>query len=677
MNVLDGLITTREEASTTTVNTKERILLIEDNPADARLIEILLEDTDLADCEVVTTPTFTEAYDLLVAGEKFEVILLDLYLPDSHKFEALEKLKAKFPNCNVIMMTGLNDKSIGLQAVKAGAQDFLVKGAVDSDILAKTLRYAIERGKVIRRLEDTQRHALRTEIEMTKSQKRYREIFTQSKDAIYISTLDGELVDFNQSTETLFGCSRDCLKELDLHSLYLSEEDKDRFLVKLIETSDIKDYRIDVLRKNGEIRNCLLTANTFSTEDFSGYNCIVRDITETIQADQLRKARDLAAQSAKMKEQFIASVSHEMRTPMNAIFGMSNILDQTDLDNEQEKLVSSIKQSSEILLGIVNDILEISSIQNQKITFEPEAFMLKELMDNLVNVMQYKAQEKDLYFQVFLDPNIPEVLHCDKLRLNQVLLNLVGNAIKFTEEGFVKIYVDKLADIGEQVHLKFIVEDSGIGIPKDKADAVFETFTRIRNKNKLYEGTGLGLSICKNIVEQQGGNIAVTSELGQGSKFFFDLKIGVGQEIDIRRDSQIEEIPFDDTTAFDLLLVEDHKMNQLVAKKTLNKKYKNINLVIADNGQIAVDILKKQTFDLILMDIQMPVMDGYEATEYIRKQMRLEVANLPILAMTAHAHIAKDESYKAYGMNDYVLKPFRPEELFSKVAKYLILSNKF
>jgi len=675
MNVLERLISTREEPNIGT-NTKERILLIEDNPADARLIEILLEDTDLADCEVVTKPTFTEAYDLLVAGEKFEVILLDLYLPDSNKFEALEKLKFQFPNCNVIMMTGLNDKSIGLQAVKAGAQDFLVKGAVDSDILAKTLRYAIERGKVIQRLEDTQRHAMRTEVEMTKSQKRYREIFTQSKDAIYISTLDGELIDFNQSTETLFGCSRDCLKGLDLHSMF-SKEQKDDFLLQLTETAAIKDYRIDVLQKNGEIRNCLLTANTLSTEDFNGYNCIVRDITETIQADQLRKARDLAAQSAKMKEQFIASVSHEMRTPMNAIFGMSNILDQTDLDSEQEKLVSSIKQSSEILLGIVNDILEISSIQNQKITFEPEAFELKELMDNLVNVMQYKAQEKDLYFQVFIDPNIPEVLLCDKLRLNQVLLNLVGNAIKFTEEGFVKIYVDKLEDLGGQVKLKFIVEDSGIGIPKDKADAVFETFTRIRNKNKLYEGTGLGLSICKNIVEQQGGEIGVTSELGHGSKFHFDLLIGVGEEKNIKRNSQIEEVPFDDTTTFSLLLVEDHKMNQLVAKKTLNKKYANLSLTIADNGQIAVDILKERTFDLILMDIQMPVMDGYEATEHIRKNMRPEVANLPILAMTAHAHIAKDESYKAYGMDDYVLKPFRPEELFSKVAKYLILSNKF
>ena len=673
MSVLDRLVAPQTE--TVTHSTEQRILLIEDNPADARLIEILLEDTDLADYEVVTKATFSEASAVLHAGEKFEVILLDLYLPDSHKFDALEQLKSDFPNCNVIMMTGLNDKVIGLEAVKAGAQDFLVKGAVDSDTLAKTLRYAIERNRVIQRLEETQLHARRTEVEMTKSQKRYREIFTQSKDAIYICTLEGELVDFNQSTEHLFGLSRETLEATDLHSLYKTEERKNEFLLKLKIKEALKDFKIDVLHKDGELRTCLLTANILVTEDFTGYNCIVRDITETIQADQLRKARDLAAQSAKMKEQFIASISHEMRTPMNAIFGMSNILDQTELDQEQKKLVSSVKQSSEILLGIVNDILEISSIQNQKITFEPEHFELHELMENLVNVMQYKAQEKDLYFEVFFGHNIPKVLYCDKLRLNQVLLNLVGNAIKFTEEGYVKIYVDKLNEIGGAAHLKITVEDSGIGIPADKVDAVFETFTRVRNKEKLYEGTGLGLSICKNIVEQQGGKIGVISELGHGSRFYFDLLLEIGDPNLIKRGEVIEEIAFDDATTFSLLLVEDHKMNQLVAKKTLTRKWENLSLTIADNGQIAVDILKERTFDLVLMDIQMPIMDGYEATAYIRNNMRPEVATLPILAMTAHAHIAKDESYKEHGMDDYVLKPFRPEELFSKIKKYVLASD--
>ena len=179
----------------------KQILLIEDNPADARLLEILLEETDLATYTIITKPTFKEAQTLLQTGEQFEVILLDLYLPDSHKFEALKIIKAEFPNSNVIMMTGLNDKKIGLEAVKAGAQDFIVKGVLDPETLAQTLRYAIERNRVIKRLEETQKLAIRSEMEMTKSQKRYMEIFTQSKDAIYIGNLEGQLVDFNQSTE--------------------------------------------------------------------------------------------------------------------------------------------------------------------------------------------------------------------------------------------------------------------------------------------------------------------------------------------------------------------------------------------------------------------------------------------------------------------------------------------
>ena len=295
MSVFEKLIASPKEKQPAT---NERILLIEDNPADARLLEILLEDTDLGDYEIVTKTTFGAANELLKQGEKFEVILLDLYLPDSDKFDALEQLKADFPNSNVIMMTGLNDKNIGLQAVKAGAQDFLVKGAVDSDTLAKTLRYAIERNRVIQRLEETQRHAMLTEVEMTKSQKRYREIFTQSKDSIYISTLAGELVDFNVSTENLFGRSREELQNLSIHDLFTTPERKNEFLLKLKVTQAIIDYRIDVIRPDGEIRNCQLSANILSTEDFSGYNCILRDITESIQADQLRKARDLASNSA-------------------------------------------------------------------------------------------------------------------------------------------------------------------------------------------------------------------------------------------------------------------------------------------------------------------------------------------------------------------------------------------
>ncbi len=754
-----------------------RVLLVEDNPGDARLLEIFLAESDLQDCEVMNKVTLAECLETLESGEEFAAILLDLSLPDSRGFETLERLVARFPNNNIIVLTGLSDKSLGVRAVKAGAQDFLIKGAFDSDALAKSLRFSIERNRVLKRLAETQRIAnigsweyfpdnrflsvsdemfrifgyplqkatgqaerlldddspffvlnqiheatardgeykndlkIRqlngmfryvfvqclthqgasgetfyqgiiqdiserklTEQEMVKSRERYLEIFTQSKDALFICTFAGKLIDYNAATVDLFGYSKEELESMnDMHILYYPPERKNEFLLKLKSQRSVKDFDITITRKNNEVRECLITGNIIVTDDLVGYHCILRDVTEQRAAEKLRKARDLARQSTRMKEQFIASISHEMRTPMNAILGMSNLLLQTGLNEDQLNLVHSVKQSSEILLGVVNDILEVSSIQNGNVAFENEPFDLHDLLSNLVNVMQYKAQEKDLYLETILDAEIPRIIRGDKLRLNQVLYNLVGNAIKFTDTGFVKIYVKKLHDIMDSVQMQFVVEDTGIGIPEHKIEAIFESFTRILQKDRVYEGTGLGLSICKNLVELQGGKIGATSEPGKGSRFFFDLIFETATELKSAATPPLRDhaVPLHEDATFRLLLAEDHKMNQLVARKTLEKKWRNIQLTIAENGQQAVDLLREQDFDIILMDLQMPVMDGYEATQVIRRNMPPGKSDMPILAMTAHAHIAKDEKFREYDMDDFVLKPFDPEDLFYKIAKYM------
>ena len=755
--------------------THNKILLIEDNPGDARLVELLLGESDLLDCKITNKITLADGIAALEAEEDYAAILLDLTLPDSRGFETLERLLEKFPDKNVIVLTGLSDKSLGINAVKAGAQDFLIKGAFDADLLAKSLRYSIERNSVLKRLEETQRianignweynpatkvfsasdeiyrifgfvprktqishevledathpfHIFKTiheetlaskevrkdikitekdgghryvyiqcivnkntesklilsgiiqdmterklaELEMIKSQERYQDIFTRSKDAIYISSLEGKFIDYNEATLQLLGYTKEEAEALDLHQCFGPEEKRLEFMNQLRGGNAVKDYEIEIERKNGEKRYCMITATMLESDDFTGYNGIVRDITEHKQAEELRKSRDLAQQSAAMKEQFIASVSHEMRTPMNAILGMSNLVIQTELNKEQHNFIHSIKQSSEILLGVINDILEISTLQNGKIKFEYKNFNLHELLSNLVNMMQYKANEKDLVFELRIDDNVPEIINGDKLRLNQILNNLVGNAVKFTDSGFVKIYVRNLIENQSAVHLHFDVDDTGIGIPEDKLGAIFETFTRIRQKERLYEGTGLGLSIAKNLVEQQGGKIGVASIFGEGSRFYFDLTFEKGDlvEKDLNQPRE-EDTELADEGNIRLLLVEDHKMNQLVARKTLEKKWAKVNITIANHGKEAVTILEKDTFDIILMDIQMPVMDGYETTAYIRNQMPKAIAEIPILAMTAHAHISKDEKFKEYGMDDFVLKPFEPNQLFYKIAKYV------
>ena len=515
-----------------------KILLIEDNPGDARLVEILLEESDFLECSVTNKQSLTEGIEAL-NNEDFDIVLLDLTLPDSRGFETLQRLIQAHPDVNVIVMTGLSDKVLGLNAVKVGAQDFLMKGGFDSDLLAKTLRYAIERKGVLTKLAESQR------------------------------------------------------------------------------------------------------------------------------------AREVAEESARMKENFIASISHEMRTPMNAIYGMSNLLAQTNLNVEQRSYIDSVKQSSEILLGVINDVLEVSTLQNGKMDFESKDFDLKELMTNLVNVMQYKKNEKPLDFILTIDPSVPQYIKGDKLRLNQILFNIVGNAVKFTDEGFVKISVEVIEVEGENLKIKFTIVDSGIGIPADKVDTIFETFTRIRTKDRIYEGTGLGLSIVKNLVSQQNGTVWATSIVGTGTTIYVEMpfvKAASAQEIDIQNAIPADYESFKDDT-FKLLLVEDHKMNQIVARKTIEKQFPNVQMTIANHGREALDILEGGAhFNIILMDIQMPVMDGNETVAYIRQNM--PQLTTPILAMTAHAYISKDNIFKSYGFDDFVLKPFEPEQLFAKIHLY-------
>ena len=757
-----------------------KILLIEDNPGDARLVEILLSESDLLNCKITNKVNLADGMAALEEADDFAAILLDLTLPDSRGFETLETLLGKYPDNNVIVLTGLQDKSLGINSVKAGAQDFLIKGAFDSDQLSKSLRYSIERNLVLKRLEETQRianignweynptteeilasdqiyrifglkprkaglnyvdilrenHPFRefndihqealanqdrsirkdiripkmeggyrdvfiqckasvsaeskviltgimqditerkkSEDELLKSQEKYQDFFNKSKDPIYICSMGGKCEAFNKALEELLGYSKEEISDLNIHDLIRSENGMDNFFDHLKRDKEVQDFEVEIQRKDGEKKYCLITATILDSETEERYNGVIRDITEKKQAEALRKARDLARTSAKMKEKFIASISHEMRTPMNAILGMSNLVIQTELDPEQFNYINSINQSSELLLGIVNDILEISTLENGKIKFENKDFDLKEVLRNLVNVMQYKVDEKNLKLIVDVEENVPQFIKGDKLRLNQVLYNLVGNAVKFTDKGSIHIRVLNLYNVDDNVFLKFEVEDTGIGIPKDKVEAVFETFTRIRTKDRIYEGTGLGLSIAKNLIEQQGGKISAKSIENVGSTFFFDLVFNIGS----RKEADTPTPELDDTIHLDrpvrLLLVEDNKLNQMVAKKTLQKKWPDIDITIADNGQLGVDAIKSKKYDIVLMDIQMPIMDGYEATQYIRANMPPEIANMPILAMTAHANISKDDSYKEFGMDDFVLKPFKTEQLFGKIAQYVNYGN--
>lgn len=642
------------------------ILLIEDNKSDINLVKNNLAQSGVLRNHLSACQSISQAIFFLREYPEFSTILLSIAVADGKGLEGLQKIIAEFPNKIIIVLGEKEHQHLGIGCIKAGAQDFIVKELLEVSSIYPNIRFAVERAQHFQ----TSLSEKTNKVKLN-SQKLYQDIFNNSKDAIYICNLEGRLVDFNQATFELFAFSEEELLEIEVHDLFHSKEKKREFLYALVANESVTDFPIGIEQKNGKTRQCLISAKMINTSEFTGYSGIIRDITEQQKANDLRKARDIARQSAKMKEQFIANISHEMRTPMNAIWGMSNLVMQTKLSAEQRDYVSTIQQSSELLLGVVNDILAISEIQNSQLKFDYKFFDLYELLHSLLNVIQFKAGEKDLQLLLQIKECVPRIVHGDKQRLNQILYNLALNGIKFTEKGGITIDIENLNESNDFVQLKFTVKDTGIGIPSDKIDAIFETFTLIREQGIEQEGKGLGLPIAKNLVEQQGGKIGVKSEVGKGSEFYFDLLFEIGEEV-FAEPIQAKSAATLDKGAIRILLVEDHKMNQLVAVKSLEKYWSAtaIEISVANDGREAINILAEKDFDIILMDIQMPNMNGYEATAHIRHKMPPKKAEIPILAMTAHAHVAKNEKFRDHGMDDCILKPFEPKELFEKITEY-------
>lgn len=391
----------------------------------------------------------------------------------------------------------------------------------------------------------------------------------------------------------------------------------------------------------------------------------VKEKTKELEEEKVR-----AENSEKAKEQFLANMSHEIRTPLNAIVGLTRLLLEKEPKQDQLKYLNSIKHSSDNLLVIINDILDLSKIEAGKINFEKIDFNIKEQLETVITTFQVNAQEKSIRLEYEIDENVPAIIIGDPYRLNQIIMNLTSNAIKFTEKGSITIRVSCIEKSEDEVTLQFNVIDTGIGIAADKLDYIFNIFTQeTSSTTRRFGGTGLGLSISKRLVELQNGNINVTSELGKGSDFSFTLHFGIsGKKTDVISPKR-KAVNTAALANLKILLAEDNEFNQMVAVDTLEELIENVTVDIAQNGKEAVDKILNNKYDVVLMDIQMPVMDGYEATRTIRNNSDATINAIPIIAMTAS--VIKAEVDKCYesGMNAFVGKPFTAEELIEKISK--------
>ncbi|WP_128545332.1 PAS domain-containing hybrid sensor histidine kinase/response regulator [Larkinella soli] len=386
------------------------------------------------------------------------------------------------------------------------------------------------------------------------------------------------------------------------------------------------------------------------------------------QQESLIGAKEQAEKATRAKSQFLSTMSHEIRTPLNAVVGFTNILLQNPREDQHEYL-RLLKFSSENLLGLVNDILDFNKIEAGKLVLEEVDFNLSELLGNIRQAMLPKALEKGIGLNLIIDGQMPRIVKGDPIRIGQIITNLVSNAIKFTSVGQVVLSAKVLKKTGEEIRLHFRVTDTGIGIPADKLGHIFESFGQANaDTTRQYGGTGLGLTITRRLLNMQGTDIRVESTPGKGSAFFFDLRLKPGTGKEVRPKTVSLQPPGRSLQGVRVLMAEDNQVNVTLAKYFFKRWGMECDVV--ENGLLAVQKVQEKPYDLVLMDLQMPQMDGYQATIVIRRLEEDRFRQLPIIALTASAELDIKDKAMMVGMNDFVSKPFNPEELFGTIEKF-------
>ena len=509
------------------------------------------------------------------------------------------------------------------------------------------------------------------------SEKRYRALFELSEGLIGEHDLNGRIISANRASARSLETTVENLIGRNMRDT-LEPESRDLF-----------DFYLEKVTQDGYAEGIMHVKTTTGKSRYWAYNnirveedgypyilCSSQDVTDLVMMEkELRKAEKITKQSIEAKQQFLAKVTHEIRTPMNAIVGFGKLLSKTSLEDKQKKFVDAISTSGDNLLLIVNDLLDTAKIEAGKMSFEEIPFSIREVVSSVVTLLHYKAAEKNIALSVKIDSKVPSYLLGDPTRLNQVLVNLAGNAVKFTEKGLVEISIQCETIENNKATLKLEVRDTGIGIAEDKLPTVFDSFIQANNDtSRKYGGTGLGLTIAKQIVELQSGTICVNSKLGEGTTFCIGLTFPVTDMV-ITAEENTTGSNFDNQQLqnIKILLAEDNHLNHLLMESILTEW--GVEMKIAINGTQAIEMLQKERFDLVLMDVHMPEMDGYQASQFIRKQLPEPLSLIPIIAITANASEEDKNTCIEAGMNDFISKPFKPEELILKISHFINLKN--
>jgi len=504
-----------------------------------------------------------------------------------------------------------------------------------------------------------------------------RSLIEASRDPMFTISPEGKVTDVNNASVKITGTTREKLIGTDFFG-YFTEPEKARLgYQEIYRKGFVADYPLTI--RDHKLTDVLFNGSVYKDEqgNVQGVVVVARDITDQKRNETELKdakvsaelatgiaesAKGRAEDAVKAKQQFLSNMSHEIRTPMNAIIGFTKVILKTDLSAKQREYLTAIKMSGDALIVLINDILDLAKVDAGKMTFEQTPFKMSLSISAMLHLFEPKIQEKNLELVKIYDDRIPEVLMGDPVRLHQIILNLVSNAVKFTATGKITVGVRLVSEDEEKASIEFSVGDTGIGIKEENINKIFESFRQASSgTSRLYGGTGLGLAIVKQLVEPQGGSINVKSKVGEGSTFSFVLDFKKTDANPEMIEELLELNP--EIKNIKVLVVEDMALNQLLMKTLLDDF--GFERDIAGNGKIAIEKLQNKLYDVILMDLQMPEMNGFEATEYIRNVMK---SKIPIIALTADVTTVDLAKCKAVGMSDYIAKPVDERLLYSKIV---------
>lgn len=516
-----------------------------------------------------------------------------------------------------------------------------------------------ERKEVEEKLDTLNQLLLNRTIELRKSEIKWLSMFTTSKDAIYISTADGQITDINPAGKVLFGYSGDTIASLNAGDLYVNQDQRRAFEEEIRVNGFVRDFEVVYKKKDGTLVECLETAVVRKDDSGAviGYQGIIRDVSERKRLlEELKEAKVSAEQASRAKSQFLANMSHEIRTPMNGILGFAELLLEEQLTDEQREYVKTIHDSGRTLLALINDILDLSKVESGAMEVVREQFYLYELLNGVVSITRLKANEKGVTLDLNIADDIPAKIETDQDKLRQAVLNLVSNAVKFTDKGRVDVRVRAESTADDEARLTISVHDTGCGIPAEKLGAIFEPFMQADNKTtRRYGGTGLGLSITKKVVDLMGGTLEVSSEVDRGSVFTISVPVGV-----VDKAGAVEKA----AGAGVIVVVEDDPMTMKLYKNLFEKN--GFTVVGTAYGRQALGLVLEHCPSLVILDIMLPDISGWEVLQELKKNE--ETTDIPVVVISV---LSEKEKAISLGAVDYLEKPITGASLVNKVSAFM------